>query len=53
MVGHQFFAHASNKNVRSLDVINDFLNVAKNEYSLNQAVDVGRIDRFMQIAIFG
>ena len=31
----------------------NFLNVVKNKYSVNQAVDVGRIDRFMPIAIFG
>ena len=46
MVGHQFFAHASNKNFGSLDDMN------QNDF-LNQAVEVGRIDRLIQIAIFG
>ena len=53
MAGQQLFAHASNKNLGSLDDIYDSLNVAINKYSVNQAVDAGRIDRFMQIAIFG
>ena len=53
MAGHQFFAHASNKNFGSLDDMYDFLNVVPNKKSVNKAVDVGRIDRFMQIAIFG
>ena len=54
MAGQQFFVHASNKNFGSLDDIYDSLNVVKNKYYLvNQAVDVGKIDRFMQIAMFG
>ena len=45
------FAYARSKNFGSLDDINEFFNVAKNDYTVNQAV--GRIDRFMPIAIFG
>ena len=37
----KFFVHARSKNFGSLDDVNEFLNVAKNEYSVNQAVDVG------------
>ena len=45
MVGKQFFAHASDKNFESLDdILDDSLNVAKNKYSVNQVVDVGRMD---------
>ena len=51
-VGHQFFAHARSKNFGILDDVHEFINVAKNKYSVNQAVDVGRIDRVMPIAIF-
>ena len=51
MIGLQFSAHARSKNFGSSDDMNGFLNVAKNKYSVNQAVDVGRIDRLMPIAI--
>ena len=40
MAGQQLFAHASNKNFGSLDDIYDSLNVAKNKYSVNQAVEL-------------
>ena len=53
MAGQQFSAHARNKNFGSLDDRNEFLNVDKNKCSVNQAVDVGRIDRIMPIADFG
>ena len=32
------FAYARSKNFGSLDDINEFFNVAKNDYSVNQAV---------------
>ena len=53
MVGHQFFAHARSKDFGILNNMNKSMNVAKNKYSVNQAVNVGRIDRFMPIVIFG